>query len=141
MLRRKFLYVFLVSVIFLLTILSMMTPWSDRPHVKNELTLSNKIELVKQVLDSLSFELKQDNQTKTIDEVELAKKLKILHRRHVRDDKLPQICKIPVLDPYHPDVKPFIKRWSIPDCKYPELSEVTDDGLLRVSKDNKFIFS
>ena len=47
---------------------------------------------------------------------------------------LPQKCKIPVLDPYHPDVKPFIKRWSVPDCPYPELSEVTDDGVLRVKR-------
>ena len=45
----------------------------------------------------------------------------------------PQKCKIPVLDPYHPDVKPFIKRWRVPECTYPELSEVTDQGVLKVS--------
>ena len=47
---------------------------------------------------------------------------------------LPQKCKIPVLDPYHPDVKPFIKTWSVPDCDYPQLSEVTDEGYLQVSE-------
>ena len=46
---------------------------------------------------------------------------------------LPQKCKIPVLDPYHPDVKPFYKTWSVPDCDYPQLSEVTDEGYLQVN--------
>ena len=78
---------------------------------------------------------RQVNPTKIRDAVELTKNLMNLH---TRDNELPQKCKIPILDPYHPDVKPFIKRWSIPDCKYPELSEVTDDGLLRVSTDINF---
>ena len=46
---------------------------------------------------------------------------------------LPQKCKIPLLDPYHPDVKPFYKTWSVPDCDYPQLSEVTDEGYLQVN--------
>ena len=44
----------------------------------------------------------------------------------------PQKCKIPILDPYHPEVKPFIKKVSAPECDYPKLTEVTDDGILQV---------
>ena len=44
----------------------------------------------------------------------------------------PQKCKIPILDPYHPEVKPFIKKVSASECDYPKLTEVTDDGILQV---------
>ena len=84
----------------------------------------------------------QENETfvfkKIIDTINTRLKIfddmKIKHENFKAFHGLPQKCKIPVLDPYHPDVKPFIKTWSVPDCDYPQLSEVTDEGYLQVSE-------
>ena len=59
-------------------------------------------------------------------------------RQHRGNRELPQKCKIPVLDPHHPEImssikKSKVKRKIISECRYPDLSEVTDDGLLQVS--------
>lgn len=134
MFRRRFALfsVPLMGIVFLLV--TWMNLSSDQSQVKKKISLSSRLDLFKRALeDSLTIRSKHENLIRVLDAAELAKNLTILHEKHMRDDKLPQKCKIPVLDPYHPDVKPFIKRWSVPDCKYPELSEVTDDGLLRVS--------
>ena len=132
MLRQRIVFfsILIMGVVFIL--LTTMNLWSDNqsPQWKDKIIFSSNLEQFRQALNSLSFKPEQMNLTIA---AELAKNLTDLHNRHMRDDALPQKCKIPVLDPYHPDVKPFIKRWSVPDCKYPELSEVTDDGLLRVS--------
>ena len=49
----------------------------------------------------------------------------------------PQKCKIPVLDPYHPDVKSFYRTMSAATCDYPQLTYVTDDGFLKVRDELK----
>ena len=56
---------------------------------------------------------------------------------HIKEDfskfhGLPQKCKVPTLEPYHPDVKPFMRTLSAGTCDYPKLTEVTDDGILQV---------
>jgi len=53
------------------------------------------------------------------------------------DASRPQKCKIPKLDPYHPDVKPFIHTVTAPTCDYPKLTYVTDDGFLKVRDESK----
>eukprot|EP00111_Clytia_hemisphaerica_P002409 TCONS_00006894-protein len=49
---------------------------------------------------------------------------------------LPQKCKVPTLDPYHPEVKPFMRTYTAATCDYPKLTEVTDDGILQVRDKN-----
>ena len=52
-------------------------------------------------------------------------------------EKAPQKCKIPVLDPYHPDIKKFMKHFTAPNCDYPQLTYVTDNGVLKVRDESK----
>jgi len=53
--------------------------------------------------------------------------------------KKSQKCKIPVLDPYHPDIRPFIEHKTAPTCDYPQLTQVTDEGFLNVRDHSKVI--
>ena len=54
-------------------------------------------------------------------------------KKNTKSIESPQKCKIPALDPYHPDVKPHIRRFTSPTCNHPKLTEVTDDGFLKVN--------
>lgn len=43
----------------------------------------------------------------------------------------PQVCNIPLLDPFHPDIMKFRKsNHKKPICTYQTFSDVTDEGLL-----------
>lgn len=118
--RRKALsYIALLGVI----ILGLMNLWVEL-HVEITTGDNNSDELVKQLMNALPINNNCDRTTSTDSPSD---------DFQPRDDKLPQKCKIPVLDPYHPDIKKSIKRWTVPECRYPDLSEVTDDGLLQAS--------
>ena len=55
--------------------------------------------------------------------------------------ELPQKCIIPKLDPFHPDVKPFIAYFKKPSCDYPQLTRVSDEGFLQVADKTKVTFA
>ena len=118
MLRRKYALasLSLIGVVFIL--LTMMNLWKGQLQEYN--TFGNqKMYLVERIL---KVKLVSNDAFSDLTE----------HGNFTAFHGLPQKCKIPVLDPYHPDVKPFYKTWSVPDCDYPQLSEVTDEGYLQV---------
>ena len=50
----------------------------------------------------------------------------------------PQVCKIPVLNPFHPDITKFREYTpNKPHCTYKFFSDVTDDGVLVIKGDVK----
>lgn len=55
-----------------------------------------------------------------------------------RTTKKRQVCKIPVLNPFHPDITKF-GRYSPkkPHCTYQWFSDVTDDGILMIRDEVK----
>eukprot|EP00111_Clytia_hemisphaerica_P011514 TCONS_00033798-protein len=62
-------------------------------------------------------------------------------QRHQSINGLPQKCKIPLLDPCHPDVRPHIRRFTSSTCSHPKLTAVTDDGILKVKDLEKVLFA
>ena len=122
MIRRKtaLCYIGIMGVMF--TALTLMNLWMQiKDDIKSRNT--NGV-IVKQILNFLPIKINKNITTAEISFDEFLQQ---------RGNVLPQKCKIPVLDPYHPDIKSSIKRWTVPECRYPGLSEVTDDGLLQVS--------
>ena len=109
------------------TALTLMNLWMQiKDDIKSRNT--NGV-IVKQILNFLPIKINKNITTAEISFDEFLQQ---------RGNELPQKCKIPVLDPHHPEImssikKSKVKRKIIPECRYPDLSEVTDDGLLQVS--------
>lgn len=119
---RRHPYVFLMCVIS--SFLFMTYVWIE--FNKEDITSYNATTEHVQIFDVFPIILNKYNITTTKN-----------FRQHRENRELPQKCKVPVLDPYHPEImssikKSKVKRKIIPECRYPDLSEVTDDGLLQV---------
>ena len=136
-LRRRYAFctVSLIGLVFVSV--TFVNIWSD--HFENDTMNSHlKLQLLERMLNTVNraresigkpfLELRESNGSKIVNDEKLSEKdLKLPDY-----SKSPQKCKIPSLDPYHPDVKPFVQTIQGRECDYPKLTEVTDDGILQV---------